>query len=410
MELGGKTMKVLKVLLLILFLQICGPMPESSASIKQDLDFNKHMYQLIKEGNDGDNNYEIDNSQLSLDGASIKDYFRNNFRNYPHGIAMNIKNVSYLGSCYSDELKCNIYFKFNYFYDKADVSDFESQMKNFSSKLLNDTFNNKVNTIVDYVKATGDYGSNTTGSAHSPITFIREGYGVCQAYATMTQRLLDYAGIENYLLSGQANGGVHVWNVLFDGKGNMYHLDVTWEDGLNNGAYYLITTNQLDNLGTHQYLQEDLNTIVEAHSYFNSPSLPPTGDPKPGMDNPELGDIKEPDSSGHIPKALQDFIANKDKSKKVTDLGVQPSDKNFKINFSSKVGGNYGDRILMYNIDTAKTVELDFEKDGKSVIAKPEGGNMDKGEYYLIILSGVQSDDDPPLETKVDYYVTFKVE
>lgn len=53
---------------------------------------------------------------------------------------------------------------------------------------------------------------------------------VCEGYSKAFQYLCDLSGIECYTVSGYADGGRHMWNiVVLDGKS--YHVDVTWCDG-----------------------------------------------------------------------------------------------------------------------------------------------------------------------------------
>ena len=73
-----------------------------------------------------------------------------------------------------------------------------------------------------------DIGNN----GHSAYFALRDGKGVCQAYATLAYKMLNEAGIQNKLVLGYTDGdenATHLWNLVFlDGK--WYHLDVTWDD------------------------------------------------------------------------------------------------------------------------------------------------------------------------------------
>ena len=53
------------------------------------------------------------------------------------------------------------------------------------------------------------------------------GRSVCQGYAEAYQYLLDLAGIDSYLCSSDALN--HVWNIV-EIDGEIYHVDVTWDD------------------------------------------------------------------------------------------------------------------------------------------------------------------------------------
>lgn len=91
----------------------------------------------------------------------------------------------------------------------------------------------KVKTIHDYIIKNSVYSEKTNTSPHSAYTLLKEGKGVCQAYALATYKLLDAAAIDNYYVTGVANDGSgsepHAWNLVrVDGR--YYHMDVTWDD------------------------------------------------------------------------------------------------------------------------------------------------------------------------------------
>ena len=91
----------------------------------------------------------------------------------------------------------------------------------------------KVRAVNDYIVNNTRYSEDTVKTPHSPYALLKEGKGVCQAYAITAYRLLDKLGIENYYLTGDANNGsgdvLHAWN-LVNVDGEYYHLDTTWND------------------------------------------------------------------------------------------------------------------------------------------------------------------------------------
>lgn len=87
----------------------------------------------------------------------------------------------------------------------------------------------KVKAIHDYVVQHTVYESEgLQTSQYTPYTILTEGKGVCQAYALLTYRLLQEAGIENLYVTGQTDEP-HAWN-LVKLDGSWYHLDTTWDD------------------------------------------------------------------------------------------------------------------------------------------------------------------------------------
>ena len=66
--------------------------------------------------------------------------------------------------------------------------------------------------------------------AHSIIgTFGGIGEGVCESYAKAFHLLLNYSGVENVYVIGDA-GGAHAWNMVKLDDGNWYWCDLTWDD------------------------------------------------------------------------------------------------------------------------------------------------------------------------------------
>jgi transglutaminase domain protein len=78
---------------------------------------------------------------------------------------------------------------------------------------------------------------NTLRSVYDSYSIITEGFGVCNAYATLYQKILVYNDIRVLFLEGDsyASGKAvgHVWNKVYvDGK--WQNIDVTWDDPIGN--------------------------------------------------------------------------------------------------------------------------------------------------------------------------------
>lgn len=97
----------------------------------------------------------------------------------------------------------------------------------------------KVKAAYDFVIVNTTYGTTTEpgyGAGHSPYSIVKDGVGVCQAYALLFQRLMDEAGVESkYIVGERVVPGYtnkkegHAWNVVtIDGK--TYHIDTTHGD------------------------------------------------------------------------------------------------------------------------------------------------------------------------------------
>jgi hypothetical protein len=87
--------------------------------------------------------------------------------------------------------------------------------------------------IHDYLVQTVDYDdSRRPGSdVYTPYGALVNRLAVCQGYAEAARILLSMAGVENYTLTGTADGEDHMWNVVRL-EGELYHMDVTWDSNM----------------------------------------------------------------------------------------------------------------------------------------------------------------------------------
>ncbi|MBQ7004623.1 MAG: leucine-rich repeat protein [Oscillospiraceae bacterium] len=107
--------------------------------------------------------------------------------------------------------------------------------------------------IHDQLCSTLDYSYEEDGttpdtslSAHNIIGTM-EGHGVCEAYTRAYQMLLNYYGISNLYVSGQANGEPHAWNLVELDDGNYYYIDCTLDDQTASYDYFAIGSSTLGN-------------------------------------------------------------------------------------------------------------------------------------------------------------------
>ncbi len=90
----------------------------------------------------------------------------------------------------------------------------------------------------------------------SSVALVNEGMGVCEEYAGFTSLVLDGLGYENSIITGEAGGIPHMWNlVVIDGR--TYHLDILHDGPVNE-------------LGEHtevlrRYLLVSENTVKDTH-------------------------------------------------------------------------------------------------------------------------------------------------
>lgn len=109
----------------------------------------------------------------------------------------------------------------------------------------------RVKIIYQFVIDRMEYVDGGLLKHHSPLGFVLEGEGVCQAYAVSMHMLFERAGIEaRYIIGtihpeGDEEPIGHAWNMVkLDGK--WYHLDATWDDDETAWSYFLVSDNIME--------------------------------------------------------------------------------------------------------------------------------------------------------------------
>ncbi len=102
-----------------------------------------------------------------------------------------------------------------------------------------DIINSKYSQPYDKEKAIHDYIVDTFAytdgeiikDSHQVVGLMKDGNGVCEAYAVLFAILCNMTGIENTIVTGTLDGVDHMWNMVkLDGE--YYHVDVTSDDPL----------------------------------------------------------------------------------------------------------------------------------------------------------------------------------
>ena len=100
------------------------------------------------------------------------------------------------------------------------------------------------------------------------------GEAACEGYSKAMQLLLDRAGIENYVICGNATNqdgvtGPHMWNVVKI-NGDFYHLDCTWDDpkGDKNENHLYFNVNDEMISETHSDFTKDFGCTATAENYY----------------------------------------------------------------------------------------------------------------------------------------------
>ncbi|WCK52758.1 stalk domain-containing protein [Aneurinibacillus sp. Ricciae_BoGa-3] len=154
-----------------------------------------------------------------------------------------VKAVGYSGQAY-------LTFSAKYWDTKDQENYVASKVREIVASLINPqmTEEQKVKAIHDYIVKHVAY--DQTYTKYSPYNALAEGTAVCQGYAMLAYKMLSEAGIENLIMTGDADGEPHGWN-LVKINGNWYHMDTTWDDpvpdvpGRVSYKYYLLSDAQM---------------------------------------------------------------------------------------------------------------------------------------------------------------------
>jgi hypothetical protein len=145
-----------------------------------------------------------------------------------------------------------VYFTVGYWDTKEQEDYLNERIDQIISQIIQPgmTDDEKVKAIHDYIVLHVAYDQTLT--KYSPYNALVEGTAVCQGYSMLTYKMLHRAGIQNYIVEGEADGEPHAWNLVnLDGK--WYHLDTTWDDPVPDVAgrvsyeYYNLTDEQMKN-------------------------------------------------------------------------------------------------------------------------------------------------------------------
>lgn len=112
----------------------------------------------------------------------------------------------------------------------------------------------KVKYVFDYLASNVDYALEAEDNQNIISVFLHQ-RTVCQGYASATQYLLEQLGIQSAVVTGEANGLAHAWNLVrMDGE--YYYVDTTWgnstfdseqrgEERFINYNYFGVTTEEI---------------------------------------------------------------------------------------------------------------------------------------------------------------------
>ena len=213
---------------------------------------------------------------------------------YTSGIHYSVKSIN--------GVVTSITVKGQYSMSEMQVSYYESVLTNFIGTILaevpgykdgtsTDDFT-KIKYLYDYIINTTEYEKEAYENQNiiSVLLFHRS---VCNGYAKTLQYLSQLMGIPAILVSGDADGGSHAWNVILM-DGNWYQIDVTFGESkassqdlvasFINYAYFGLTDEEMyvnhtpdANIPVPSCSSYDDNYFIYTGKYFTSPDIEAIG-------------------------------------------------------------------------------------------------------------------------------------
>lgn len=109
--------------------------------------------------------------------------------------------------------------------------------------------------LIENIKYDDNYENNE--NAFDVYGALIEGIAVCQGYTQSFQMLADMAGVESLIVTGDAGGESHAWNLVNFGNGEWYHIDATWNDreGTRSHRYFNVSDSIMNS--THNWKKSD---------------------------------------------------------------------------------------------------------------------------------------------------------
>ncbi len=171
---------------------------------------------------------------------------------------------------------------------KPGMTDFQKE------KVIHDYIVNNVRYDIE------NYNNDTIPrESYSPYGALIKGVAVCEGYAGATDLLLNLAGIESIVVSGNADNGEgiggHAWNIVKI-NGMYRHLDTTWDDPVTSNGENVLRYNYFN-------LTDDeisIDHFWDKSQYPSCPSVAPI---------PQMGDL-DCSEEGNLRK-LEDYIAER---------------------------------------------------------------------------------------------------
>lgn len=161
------------------------------------------------------------------------------------------------------------WFSVDYTIDKADYEAMKAELDGVCAEITasfsnpDDTWQTELE-IHDYIVDNCNYVLDDDLIGSTAYGVLVNGSGACEGYSKAAKLLMDSAGIESAVVSGEAESREsekqpHMWNIVKLG-GSWYHLDCTWDDPVDESG---------DISKTYTYFNVDDESISVTHSKFS---------------------------------------------------------------------------------------------------------------------------------------------
>lgn len=238
-----KRVLFLCITITLLVLNGCGIVPTLTASEELVINSTEELYKTVEESlKEGQTEIHFVTETLGQDDLKKLNQEHDGF--YGNVTQYEIKTLRFFDKSYVT-LQCEI--SDNYYVEEAilngkeistedkKVLELKEACEKVLSKLENVTTEyQKEKKIHDYLVKNIAYGypegrDTADSAAYNAYGALVEGKAVCNGYAQAMKLLCDLSGLECTMISGQADGESHAWNLVRLGK-EWYHVDVTWDD------------------------------------------------------------------------------------------------------------------------------------------------------------------------------------
>lgn len=132
---------------------------------------------------------------------------------------------------------------------------------------ISDSDYDKVKYVYTKLIETTDYDLNADNNQNIISVFIGK-KTVCQGYACATQYLLNLLGMQSAIVSGQANGQPHAWNLVSIDQ-EYYYVDTTWGN-----STFSDSSSQISKFINYNYLNITTKELLVTHQITSTFTLP----------------------------------------------------------------------------------------------------------------------------------------